>query len=139
VSAAEQEAAILKDSDFDRCTFEPSEMECEGCDISGLQLYYRRTSYEYEEGEYKCLCCVAVGKANGDAEGHYVDMEIEKDSKYNNLANLLLEVRSMRQPATEGWTGEYLLPGWMIQLIDDRLTGTPHTRDLTASDAETAK
>jgi len=75
MSAEEQEAAILKDSGFERCTFGPDEDECEGCDISGLQLYYRRTCYENDEGEYKCLCCIAVRKAEDEAFGRFIEYE----------------------------------------------------------------
>lgn len=43
---------------FDRCTFEPDGQECDVCDTPNLQLYYRRTCYDVEEGEYLCIGCI---------------------------------------------------------------------------------
>lgn len=41
-----------------KCEFPPDEMECETCEKPNLQLYYIRTCYESDEGEYHCADCM---------------------------------------------------------------------------------
>ena len=71
----EQERMICAGTGFERCHFEPDESECELCGLPNLQLYYRRTCIDVDEGEYKCLCCVAVGKVNEESEGFCYEYE----------------------------------------------------------------
>lgn len=41
------------------CQFDPAkDDECEVCEKDEVQLYYRRTCYESDEGDYYCLDCV---------------------------------------------------------------------------------
>jgi len=90
-----QETAILKDSEFERCNFGPDDTCCDHCDLPDLQLYYRRTSHEYDEGEYVCLCCIAVKKAKDEAEGAYVDLEAAHEHlgvEKERLEDLLREI-----------------------------------------------
>ena len=46
----------LKLTGFEICEFNGD--ECDSCDKEVDDIYYRRTSYEYEEGEYFCADCV---------------------------------------------------------------------------------
>lgn len=89
----EQETSILKDSGFERCTFGPDEDTCEGCGISGLQLYYRRTCYENDEGEYKCLCCIAVREKEHEWEANCIEKDMIADRVVHCLAKLLKKCR----------------------------------------------
>lgn len=40
------------------CEFGPDEDECETCGEAQKQLYYIRTCYEVDEGEYHCEDCI---------------------------------------------------------------------------------
>lgn len=55
---------ILHNTGFGLCTFEPDETTCDYCGEPHLQLYYRRTTWDVEEGEYFCLSC--INKTKGD-------------------------------------------------------------------------
>ena len=48
----------LTNTNFTKCNFGPDGDECEECRKPDLQLYYRRTCYEVDEGEYRCANCV---------------------------------------------------------------------------------
>lgn len=43
---------------FQRCKFSSDDQECDICAKTFEQLYYRRTDYFSEEGEYFCESCV---------------------------------------------------------------------------------
>lgn len=49
--ACEKTGAII-------CTFAPDYDECETCGEAYKQLYYIRTCYEVDEGEYHCEECI---------------------------------------------------------------------------------
>lgn len=50
----------LKITGFEKCEFEPDSDPCEKCNATDKQLYYRRTSYWNEEGNYFCADCVVM-------------------------------------------------------------------------------
>lgn len=43
---------------FEKCEFGPDDETCEKCRKPNLQMYYRRTDYWENEGEYFCQGCV---------------------------------------------------------------------------------
>ena len=50
---------LLSASNFIICQFGASKHDdCEVCGKDEIQLYYRRTCYESDEGEYYCIDCV---------------------------------------------------------------------------------
>jgi len=54
----ELEMALNK-TNFVICEFEPDPNDiCESCKTKNLQLYYRRTDYWENEGEYFCKDCI---------------------------------------------------------------------------------
>ena len=48
----------LEITGFEKCEFGPDSDPCENCGMCEQQLYYRRTSYWENEGEYNCETCV---------------------------------------------------------------------------------
>ncbi len=48
----------LQQTGATKCEFGPDEDECETCGKPNLQLYYIRTCYEVDEGEYCCAECI---------------------------------------------------------------------------------
>lgn len=81
-----REAEILKNTGFERCTFLPDDRECEMCDHDHLQLYYRRTCHDSDEGQYYCLYCIAEEKAAQEQEGRTVDFQVEVEVLQKQLA-----------------------------------------------------
>lgn len=69
-----QETAVLKDTSFVRCTFGPDETACEACKLEHLQLYYCRTSHEYDEGKYYCLHCVHAEKLSYERDADIFEL-----------------------------------------------------------------
>lgn len=50
---------IVTETGFVICEFDPSNQDiCEHCLEYNHQLYYRRTDYWVDEGEYFCLECI---------------------------------------------------------------------------------
>lgn len=50
------------------CEFGPDYDKCESCGEPYLQLYYIRTCYEVDEGEYYCADCIKAMPAKREAE-----------------------------------------------------------------------
>lgn len=48
----------LENTNFVKCNFGPDGDCCDKCDKPNLQLYYRRTCWEVDEGQYHCANCV---------------------------------------------------------------------------------
>lgn len=40
------------------CDFDGDDGECDNCESPCNPTYYRRTSFEYDEGEYSCAKCI---------------------------------------------------------------------------------
>ncbi len=54
-----QSTKLLSVTGFEKCEFEPEiDEHCEGCNKDKIQLYYRRTCWDVDEGEYYCLDCI---------------------------------------------------------------------------------
>lgn len=52
-------SVALESTGFEICKFGPDENDsCERCNKSNQQLYYLRTNYWSEEGDYFCADCV---------------------------------------------------------------------------------
>jgi hypothetical protein len=61
------------------CEFEPDEDPCDECDKTGKQLYYCRTDYWTEEGEYFCAdCVIAQAEDNERAAKEISDIVLNK-------------------------------------------------------------
>lgn len=77
----EQEA--IEGSGFGVCVSGPGDAECDGCDHPNLQLYYRLTSHESDEGEYLCAHCVVKKGADESAYAYAVELEIIERNNNN--------------------------------------------------------
>lgn len=66
--ASSSNSDLLSSMGFEKCEFgpEPGD-ECERCDTENVQLYYRRTSYWEEEGDYWCADCAKKEAEEADA------------------------------------------------------------------------
>ena len=59
---------------FSKCKWEPTEgEECDNCDETGKQPYYRRECYEVEEGSYFCDTCVIAEAEDNLSEAALYD------------------------------------------------------------------
>lgn len=49
-----------------RCEFEADAVECDSCSRQSGPIYYRRTCYDVNEGEYYCPACILRRQAEDD-------------------------------------------------------------------------
>lgn len=71
-------STIAKYTGFEVCEFGPDKTPCENCEKAEVQLYFRQTSYLYNEGEYYCRKC-AEDEATWNKEA--LDLIHENDSQ----------------------------------------------------------
>lgn len=69
----------LSRTGFEICQFGPCDGDtCDICDRSNVQLYYRRTSYDCDEGEYYCADCVMQEHAQNQADLKMIEDKIKE-------------------------------------------------------------
>jgi len=91
---------------FERCDFLPSPDElCDKCGACNQHLYYRRTDYFVDEGEYWCLnCCVKEYEINeSDALKQLNQPNPLKAMAIINIKNQLNESRIKSKLIELGW------------------------------------